>query len=239
MAFFTTQLHVSPSINLAILNQADWSLPNRQFRVPYGTPYSVPGLVVLPATLDFDKQLTAALKGGLPAAQLRAAEAVGRPIEQQIQDFFEDIAYHELGHLYEFAYGVQAPNHWVNELLASYLMFAYLEKQQPERAKNMLAVGALLGQATQPAHTSLADFEHLYLNLDPLNYGWYQWQFMQQASAVNNAEKFNFIDKMKTAFPAGPSLRLTPAEVLARVDQISPGFAAWERQLPPPATATK
>lgn len=238
LAFFTAKLHVSLIINLAILNQTDWPLPNRQFQVPYGTPYSVPGLVVMLATLDFDKQVVAVLRSGLSAPQLRAVEAGGRTIEQQVQIYFEDIAYHEMGHLYEYAYGVKAPTHWVNEFLASYLMLAYLDEKQPARAKNMQRMSEAFVQAAHPEHTSLDDFERFYLGVSPMNYGWYQGQFALRVATVYPTEKLGFLDKMKTAFPFGSGPRLTSAEVLQRVDQLSPGFAAWEQQLTPAAAAT-
>ncbi|WP_162550313.1 hypothetical protein [Hymenobacter nivis] len=126
LAFLTTKLHVSPVVNLAILNQAGWLLPHPQLQIPYGTPHSVPGLVLLPATLEFDKAVVAALKSGLTASQLRALEAAGGFIEQQMQAYFEDIAYHEMGHLYAYDYGVKAPTHWISEFLATYLMESYL-----------------------------------------------------------------------------------------------------------------
>jgi predicted SprT family Zn-dependent metalloprotease len=69
--------------------------------------------------------------------QRQAAAAGGRTLEQQVQAYFEDIAYHELGHLYVYAYGIKAPTHWMNEFLASYLMLASLVEKHSVRVSNM------------------------------------------------------------------------------------------------------
>ena len=72
-----------------------------------------------------------------------------------------------------------------------------------------------------------------------MNYGWYQGQFALRAATVYSTEKFGLLDKMKAAFPFAPGPRLAPADVLRRVDQLSPGFAAWDQQLTPAAATTK
>ncbi|WP_162550312.1 hypothetical protein [Hymenobacter nivis] len=94
-------------------------------------------------------------------------------------------------------------------------------------------------QGTHPEHTSLGDFERLYSGVSPMNYGWYQGQFALRAATVYSTEKFGLLDKMKAAFPFAPGPRLAPADVLRRVDQLSPGFAAWDQQLTPAAATTK
>jgi len=232
LAFLQAHFHLSPTITLAILNQADWALVSGNS--PYG-PYSLPGLILLPGN-DFDAFATSMLKSSLTAAQLQAAEAGGLPLEKQVQFFFEDAVYHELGHLYSAAYGIRFPNHWTDEVMASYLMFNYLGEKHPERAKNGLAVGNLFLQAVRPAHTSLDDFDRLYMGgISPMNYGWYQAHFSRRAEALYQKEKLALVDKMKKAFPAEPSPRRAPADVLARMEQLSPGFVAWEQQLTPAA----
>ena len=184
LTFLTAKLHVSPVINLAILNQANWLLPHPQPQILYGTPHSVPGLVLLPAALGFVKAVVAALKSGLTASQLRALEAAEGPIEQQTQAYFKDIAYHEMGHLHVYAYGMKAPTHWISEFLATYLMESYLIENQPARTSNTQRMSEAFVQSTHPEHTSLDDFERLYSGVSPMNYGWYQGQFALRAATV-------------------------------------------------------
>jgi hypothetical protein len=38
IAYFSEALHISPTINVAVLAPADWALANYRFQVPYGTP---------------------------------------------------------------------------------------------------------------------------------------------------------------------------------------------------------
>ena len=235
LAFLQANFPLSPTISLAVLNEADWALVGGNS--PYG-PFSLPGLIVLPGN-DFDAFASSMLRSSLTAAQLQAAEADGLPLEKQVQFYFEDVVYHELGHLYSSAYGIRFPNHWTDEVMASYLMFNYLGDKHPERAKNVLAVGNLFLQAVRPAHTSLDDFDRLYMGgISPMNYGWYQAQFALRAEALYQKEKLALVDKMKKAFPVRSSPRRAPADVLARMEQLSSGFVAWSQQLTS-AAATK
>jgi hypothetical protein len=123
----------------------------------------------------------------------------------------------------------------MNEFLASYLMLAYLVEKHSERVSNMQRMSEYFIAAARPEHTSLADFERLYLGVSPMNYGWYQGQFVLRFP-VYATERLGLLAKMKIAFPVGVSSSLSPAEVLQRIEQLSPGFAAWERQLTPAAT---
>lgn len=233
MAFLQANFRLSPTISLAVLNEADWGLVNSGS--PYG-PVSLPGLIVLPGN-DFDQFVAGILKGSLTAPQLQAAEANGLPVEKQVQFYFEDVIYHELGHIYSAAYGIGVPNHWTNEVMASYLMFNYLGEKHPERAKNVLAVGDLFLQTVRPTYTSLDDFERFYTSISAMNYGWYQAQLALRAEALYKKEGLAMVDKMKTAFPASRAPRPAPADVLARMERLSPGFVAWGQQLTPAAAA--
>jgi len=71
-----------------------------------------------------------------------------------------------------------------------------------------------------------------------MNYGWYQAQFALRAEALYQKEKLALVDKMKKAFPVRSSPRRAPADVLARMEQLSSGFVAWSQQLTS-AAATK
>ncbi len=239
-AFFSAWLGIKPDIDLAILNEADWQLisPN----IPYGGPHSLAGLVVLPATSDFSHGAAALLSRGLTPAQRQAAEAAktgGRTVEQRLDDYFHDLGYHEMGHLYERALGLGPSGHWLNEFFANYLLYAYLREKQPARADNLLVASTLFQQGVRPNYTSLADFDRVYMDMPPGNYGWYQGAFTRQAAAVYATEKRGFIAKLKAAFPPGaPPQRLTTDEVVQRLEAFSPGFGAWAWQLAVPTAAS-
>jgi hypothetical protein len=235
--FFEQRLGVTPKIHLAVLTQEHWSDVSSP-GVPYGIPNSLmsrsgSGLVCLSATHEAFDELGRSIKAELPDAALKAIESTGLSFEEGMREFGDGIMYHELGHIYAAAYGIAMPNRWVNELLANYLSIAYTSEQaanpQLEKLGEILSSGFIRGP--RPTHTTLEDFERLYLGVGARNFGWYQMQITRRADEVYKTKKLAFLKEVKAAFPPYEK-RPVPVDVsLERLEKIAPGFLDWARQL--------
>jgi hypothetical protein len=111
------------------------------------------------------------------------------------------------------AYGIVPGTHWLNELLASYVLFAYLEAQQPKQSWliDVVQAGNQLDRS-QP-DVSLEDFEARYLQIleadnESNNYGWYQGHFIQRIQQIYPVEGLAFLKEVRSAFPPGEAERL-------------------------------
>jgi hypothetical protein len=235
--FFEQQLRVTPKIYLAVLDREHW------WDVAFsGTPYGMPnsamsrsggGLVCLPATHDAFDALGRNIKANLPTPALKAIESTGLSFEEGMREFGDSIMYHELGHIYAAAYGIAMPNRWVNELLANYLAIAYASEHPAEpKLENFrrMASGGF-GRGSRPKHTTLEDFESLYMGVGFENYGWYQGQITRRAEDVYKMKKLDFLNEVKALFPSNEK-RPIPVDVsLERLEKIAPGFLDWAREL--------
>jgi hypothetical protein len=235
--FFEQKLGVTPKIYLAVLDREQWS--NVAFGgTPYGMPNSTTsrsgaGLVCLAATHDAFDELGRNLKGTLPVQALKAIESTGLSFEEGMRELGDSIMYHELGHIYIAAYGISPPNRWVNELLANYLSTVYTSEQprapQFEKFRGMLAAGSMNGP--RPKHTTLEDFERLYMGVGFDNYGWYQIRITRRAEEVYKSKKLDFLKDVKAAFPPDEKRPIGVDDSLERLEKIAPGFQDWAREL--------
>jgi hypothetical protein len=170
--------------------------------------------------------------GALSPKTLERVAATGVSLQVGIRETADDIMYHELGHNYTAAYGVGTPNNWLGEFLASYLSEAY-RTDAPQSPRSRVFADALREwlDGPRPKYTTLEDLERLYMSVGIDNYGWYQAQFEKRVMEVYRTEGLSFVQRVKDAFPATPSERLPVAEVLARLDKISPGWVDWAASL--------
>jgi hypothetical protein len=229
--FFDDSLGLRAEVSLAVLAEADWS---RLTDVPYTIPFYSSGaaLIFLPATTAgpiVDDYL--ASQARLPAARLARIRDAGFDYEQGAHTMVDLIGYHELGHLYTRAYGIQPPSPWMHEFLATYFAYAYLRRAQPRLAD--LWDGMVAAPPDdRPQHTSLPDFDRLYFGVGPENYFWYQGTYATRATEVFARHGLGFVSAVRDAFPAGgDAAQHSGEEVLAALERIDPGFMAWADSL--------
>jgi hypothetical protein len=228
--FFADSLGLLADVNLAVLSEEDWA---RITPIPYTIPFFSPGaaLIVLPATTAgpiVDDYLDSQHR--LPAARLQQIRDAGFSFEEGAHTMVDLIGYHELGHLYTRAYGIQPPGHWVSEFLATYFAYAFLRRAQPHLAELWDGI-VQPAPDTRPAHTSLTDFDRLYFGVGPDNYFWYQGTFAARVSEVFAERGLGFLGAVRDAFPAGTTDPLAGDQALARLEAIQPGFLAWAARL--------
>lgn len=219
--FFSDRLGVSREVTLAILDSASWTAITP---IPYGLPFvsGPPYIVCIPATAD--NPLSETLAAALPDSALAAWPGVSRT--EIVQRFVALIGFHELGHIYATAMGAEFPNRWTFEFAATFLAAWYLDQEQPEALRLWVRLSRILVDELTARHTSLADFERLYVRVGIENYAWYQVVFLLRVAEVYRTEGADFVARLRTQeWPADSDTRH-----VASLEALAPGFMPWARQ---------
>ncbi len=235
MEFAQRRLGVQLPLYLAVLDKAQWSAAERQLPYPMPSVDGQPPVALMPADWstaeDFfakESDVDSETREELAAHHLTWREASHRSGDL--------IGGHELGHAVIDAYGIDAGTRWLNELLASYVLYAYLQSERRDLLW-LVDIVQMSNRVNLPQHhVSLDDFESQYMDIlanDGENYGWYQGQFLEHAKRVYAQQGLGFLQQVRAAFPAGSTAQhqLGNAETLRRLEQFSPGFTAWAASL--------
>lgn len=232
--FYEDMLEIKAEFALAVLDRRDWErvAPEMPFGLPSVSPD--PPVILLPATVDgVVVEGAKALRERASAATLAKIEAAGFDFDSGAEKLIDLIALHELGHVLTLAYGIRPPDHWSNEFLASYFAYAYLQLEDPRLATLFVAITHDLEcrDGTRPKHTSLEDFDRLYSQVGPANYGWYQGEFLGRVEQVYQARKLGFLESVRSAYPKAKDKGDPPRAFLERLERICPGFVEWGEKL--------
>ncbi len=224
-------LDLALELTLVVLDPEDWGAVSRR---PYGVPHvwalpDEPKLAFMPAAGESPiAALNLALKERLPAARLEAFSDLGLSFDEAAVRFADLILLHEIGHAYAFGYLTYFPQRWLNEFLATYLAYAYFSERDPEAAKLWAAMNDVLVEASEHPHTTLADFDRLYIRGVGLeNYGWYQGKFQQRAAEVFEAAGPGFLHAFRESWIETPDAPPEDPRRLGQLEAVHPGFTAW------------
>jgi len=226
--FFESRLQVQHAYNVAILDEAHWG---NVTPVPYGFPHPSADLTVvfLPAHTDVPatQEYVNRYQDATPEV-IRGISASGYEFAGAAEKMIDIIGFHELGHLYSYAAGIRMHSNWFSEFMANYFTCYYLQVEKPELAAIWENMAELVVAGQRPAHTSIPDFEQIYVGVGISNYTWYQSMFILKAASVVRERGIGFIHDVINAFPAGSDEPgLTISEQTARLEAIHPGFASW------------
>ena len=216
--FFESRLGVSERFAIALLDQPDWE---RIRPIPYGLPYvsGPPDVVVLPLTNEHE--LGRLVRQSLEHSRL--PEETGRTVEALTREFVWLIGFHELGHVYGRALGIEFPEKWTFELMATYLAWAYLAEARPETAALWLDISRNVLAGMDPVHRSLDAFEELYVRVGVSNYAWYQMVILMRVAEVYEETGLSFVQEWKArGLPAGSDDHCVEA-----FERLHGGFAEW------------
>lgn len=237
LRFYKEKLGVHLDLVAAVLDKNDWNLalehrPNNNIP-PYGMTNVPFDVAFVPA--DDSGVITQGLladKTHVTAETRRLLESVHLDFDEATRRFIVHPILHELGHRLVYQYGIAPPRQegswWVDEMLASYFAYAYEKSRRPETATIVEAMTNL--SSGDLKYTSLDDFPKtvpLLMAGDSSNMTWYQRQFEARLVAVYSKEGLDFLARVKETFPAGSKNDPSPAEVLAKLELICPGFQAW------------
>lgn len=228
-AFMAGQLGVHPDLTLVVVGEADWQRGCQA--QPYGIPYAwlAGGFVWMAGDTDnFTSRAYAAIGPALPPALRATIERPGRDFTEAARQFTDLIGFHEVGHVFANAYGIYRGNEWLDEFIASYLAYDYLLAKSPDDAALFQAMNTAFSSGPAPEHTSLDDFNRLYMGVGAENYGWYQGQFQRRVADVHARRGIGFIRALKSA---NLQRGTDPAALLRGLDRIDTGFGAWAESL--------
>ena len=239
--FYNEKLGIHLDFVVAVLDKKDWNriLDQRPDHIvpPYGMTYVPIDVAFIPA--DDDGVITQGLlaeKTHETAETRRLLESVHLGFDEAARRFIMHPILHELGHRLVIQYGIAPPmqngSWWVDEMLASYFAYAYEKSRRPETATIVEAMTNLSSENLK--YTSLDDFPKtvpLLMAGDSSNMTWYQRQFEARLASVYEKEGLDFLPRVKAMFPAGSKDDLSPAEVLAKLELVCPGFQAWAVQM--------
>lgn len=106
-----------------------------------------------------------------------------------VASFFDLLAVHELGHLYHYQTQRLFPRLWLMELFCNLCLHAYVAVWEPEQLLVLETLPQVLVgmDSAQLPYRLLADFERLYADMPPQNFGWFQGQLHVGAKRVYEA----------------------------------------------------
>jgi hypothetical protein len=197
-AFFTELLGVVPSGGLLVLAERDWG--DHSGHPVYGMPnYAGGNIVVAGEPGSFWRGGVRALdEGGADREAL--TDAYGPDLD--LGPFFDLLAVHELAHLCHGAVPFQFPTPWLMELFVNLALHTYVAEREPEALLQLETFPrefAALGSAAF-VHTSVDDFNRLYVDVGPENYGWYQVHLHVGAKRIYDTAGSGALRRMWDAF---------------------------------------
>jgi hypothetical protein len=235
IAYFTDQFQFPfHPVTIAVLNSAQW--PKVAGAEPYGMPSvegTQPAVVVMPASWDGVSWMVFPKRTQVPPDMLRKALAGGKRWHQIRFEGGDGIGTHEIGHYIIRQLGIDPQTNWFNEFLASYAGYAYLKAQRPDQVLSNEIFWAVGLQHSPHPFTMLDDFENRYEELQekyPGNYGWYQLALDQRVIEVYRQEGLDYLRTIRAQFAAGGA-KLDSAQVLDKLERITPGWQTWASRL--------
>ena len=228
LAYFQDRIAVGPNISLAVLNESDWA---RVRPLPYGIPwvsYS-PYIAVLPADLERSVIVRSFSSTRDRASEVtrRALDDAGVPFEQVPYRLNDLIGYHEIGHVIIEARGLTQTQRWFDEMLATFAAYAFMRDRHPTIARAWDALMRLNLETLQPSFRSLDEFEKRYDDMPQETYGWFQGMFQMRLAELYEARGLAALNEFRQAGIIEGRTYETPAELLARLEKVTPGFQQW------------
>lgn len=231
--FFEQSLGISANISLAVLDRSHWLQITNFF--PYGSPWvSWDNVVFLPATIDDGRVVSnqLAMSGKASQSVLDKLGSHNLTYDDAARMFVDVIGFHELGHIYNRTYELTTHRKWFEEMAASYFAYAYMDARHPELLAVFECGHQTIIDTVDPVFTSFADLERLSNAVNSAckqNYGWYQAMFIKRISAIYPDHGLSFLENAKVALES--DRQLTDEELLARLEEIAPGFIQWAEEV--------
>jgi hypothetical protein len=104
-----------------------------------------------------------------------------------------------------------------------------MKENRPQLAQVWHVMCGAMAERSGHEHTTLADFERLYMGVGGPNYGWYQAKFTQRVEDVFEKSGMSFMHSLKISLEKNPeSLKDDPFR-LRELDAICEGFSSWAK----------
>ena len=210
-SWYSSQLHVSVPITLAVLNEADW---NR-----------VGGIAGYPMAEAFPEE------GNIIVMPDSFAKFPGQNTHADLDKKLDFIALHETGHLYQRAVHLEGPDLFMQEFSPTLLATAYTLA----RHRGLLSDTLHSRDGAKQRYTSFEDMDLIYEGVGFDNYDWFQVETVRLAVFfVKGNNLAELVRKMQAAFPVGQVM--SNKEVFRRLEAIRPGITSEAGSLAAPTT---
>jgi len=216
---------LDPDLALALVDSVQWRLATKR---TFGLPFYHGGyrVLFLPSTpIGPDAEAFLPLESRAPAASMATVQRQHRSWSKGVARMLDLILLHEVGHVVVGRLKIEPPNRWFNEWLATSLAYSFMRSEHLDDAQLWDAMCNADLAVYTPQHRTLADFERGGLAND--DYVWYESAFQPRVRAIYEAHGLRFIRALRTEFGTAVSPPPAPAELLARLDRVAPGFKDW------------
>jgi hypothetical protein len=202
--WYDKQVGKHVDFTLAVLNKGDWE---KTTPVEYPMPHNVgvyrslpPPMVILPARFeDFPN----------------SAEFTDDP-----ELLVENIAYHELGHIYAHFIDMETDDNLLAEMYANIFMVSFVRVRRPDM---LLFLEGPPAKLPPQRYTSMEDLQYLAGDVGMTNYGWFQFQVYRMCDLLlRDKTLLQLLSDLKKAF-ADPTRRPF-SDVAAKLELIRPGI---------------
>lgn len=233
-------LGIKPVFVVLVLSQSDWSTYTN-FPV-YGMPHYNPEnkrLIVAAEDNAYWKSFIPPLDQLPP--NLREAISTTYKSEDgsiSMQPFFDLLALHELGHVFQGQGGLTMQRKWMGELFCNIMLHTYIAENEPESLHALkLFPSMVVGGGTKEfTFTSLIDIENHYEEIGmrhAKNYGWFQCRWHIAAGNIYDAGGKQVLRKVWDALQTQKEI-LTDDQLMAFFEKagakgVSDMMRNWER----------
>jgi len=194
ITYYKPILGIEPSVNVLILNPADWAKYSAKGAI-YGMPHYTNSQTLVVASED--NPFWQSMVPPIDKLPKELAENVVKTYSNKngnltMQSFFDLLAIHELGHAYHNQFSVKMQRKWMGELFPNILLHTYIAENEPELlpALTLFPQIVIAGGTAGFPFTTLSDFEEKYNEIaqkSPRNYGWYQCKLHAAAATIYTA----------------------------------------------------
>jgi hypothetical protein len=184
--FMRNLFSVEPHFHMHILAKRDWA--SHTHEPTYGMPHAtLQRLTMACEPSDFWSGFVEIIRASSQESYHELQAIYGQERGQvNLSLFFNLLVVHELAHIFQHQGQCYLPRLWLGEFFANLCLHAYIAAIEPEQLPILETAPPLLAKVDASAlkHHTLEDFEMLYSNMDPQNYGWYQAHFHIAAKQI-------------------------------------------------------
>lgn len=210
--FMSNLFSCKPSFHLQILTARDWASYTDE--PTYGMPhYRSLGqrLILGGESSDFWRGFAEIIQNSSADNKLELSavyEQDGGQVDLSL--FFNLLAVHELAHGFHIQGQCDFPRYWLMEFFCNFCLHAYIASIEPEQLPFLETFPQLMTKvdSSRFKYHSLDDFELLYIQVGPENYGWYQTQLHVSAKHVFDTAGIDALKALWQSFLMPDSLLL-------------------------------
>jgi hypothetical protein len=220
--FYQPYLKIRPAFNLVMLNKTDWA------ELSGGAPFVTPSFTLPPPAVFASNDLAAvtgilaSLKNKLPASLNSALTAEGSSYENAAPLVVGGSGAFVIGGYFRDQLISRLPQQWMNLVVQSYLIYAWLGEKQPQMARGLRLGLQIPGAVLTPGERSL---EGVFKPGDMFQQGYAMSRAADLGAQLYDTHKLGLLAELQKAFPKGQAVDAATAE--QRLFALSPHFKTW------------